>query len=82
MIAKTASNMQSQYQGNPSVRGGSYMQSETVARLDVHSAMIDGEEMEQVDRASWIGIRLVRNIPIPLPDNATLGCTGPDQLEP
>jgi formylglycine-generating enzyme required for sulfatase activity len=82
VIAKTASNMQSHYQGNPSVRGGSYMQSETVARLDDHSAMIDGEEMEQVDRASWIGIRLVRNIPIPLPDNATLGCTGPDQLEP
>ena len=81
-VAKTASVLQVQYQSAPAVRGGSFQHGQNMARLDEHLAMIDGEELEQVDRAPWVGIRLVRNIPTPLPDDAALGCTGPDRLEP
>ena len=80
-IAKSASASQSQYRGRPAVRGGSVSHGEPFARPDTRIPMVGGEDYPS-DRAPWVGIRLVRNIPTPLPDDATLGCTGPTTLLP
>ena len=80
-IAKSASLRQSQYRGSPAVRGGSVSHGEPFARPDTRIPMVGGDDYPS-DRAPWVGIRLVRNIPTPLPDDATLGCTGPTTLLP
>jgi len=82
IVAKSASNLQSIYLGLPAVRGGSVSHESALARFDERMPMVSVEGYGPVDRAPWIGIRLVRNIPTPLPDDATLGCTGPTTLLP
>ena len=80
-IAKSASARQSQYRGLPAVRGGSVSHGEPFARPNTRTPMVGGEDYPS-DRAPWVGIRLVRNIPTPLPDDATLGCVGATTLLP